>query len=821
MHEIDNVRRNPPTPSAWRPLPSGPPFEFAEEHPRHLRDYLGVVRRHMRLVVTTFFVTLGLAILVTLVIPRRWTASTRLQISRQSPIQLRLQNNVLSVDDTDHTERGALSFLATQVTALKSRDLAERVIRRHALDENPAFLDPGRDTESKLPGVPATVRPRGLDATVPIRPDASTGLETMDPELLDRYLKYLTVRDVSGTDAIEVSFVTPSPVLSAFLVAAHTQAYLDANTDALKATDSVARGFLDRKIGESRKNLKRAEEALNRFASEHPDVAVDQEHQIGGQRVEELSSLLTKAESDRVSLESRYEFLTSPNADPLAYFLDRPGVEKLRLALLDVQAQRAGLNERLGENHPRMVELRRLESELSGQLHAEVSRGVAGVRAHYNAAHQREDRLRRKLEQQQQVGTELNRVGARYALLKNDVDTARALNTSLREQQIATAVNSDLTPTNVRVLERAEVPEKPSRPKIPLNLALGVAAGLVFSVGAAFARDYFDQSIKSAADVESLLQVPTLATIPNFALARRLIGDAPAEANGNGIAHKVDDLVVLHEPGSQVAEAFRNMRTALLFSKGRRPKVVLVTSARAAEGKTVASLNLATTLAEADSRVLLVEADLRHPRCHRMLGVPNIPGLSTFLAGQTDDLDSLVRPLDPPGLFFLASGPVPRNPAELLGSPRMRAALRDLRRRYDFVVLDTPPALPVTDAVVLGRLADGVVLVIKGNVTPRELVRRAHDRLVQAGARFLGVLANNVTLAWGEPYFGDAYYYGYRARPDGDRPDDHNGDEGGSRIAAAFRHYRHVAGGSAGRARDVSTEWVRGVFRLARGGRAD
>src|SRR5207248_1469597 len=157
--------------------------------------------------------------------------------------------------------------------------------------------------------------------------------------------------------------------------------------------------------------------------------------------------------------------------------------------------------------------------------------------------------------------------------------------------------------------------------------------------------------------------------------------------------------------------------------------------------------------------------------------------------------------LDPPGLFFLPSGPVPRNPAELLGSQRMRVALREFRRRYDYVVVDTPPALPVTDAVVLGRLTDGVVLVVKGNATPRDLVRRAHDRLAQAGARFLGVVANNVTLAWGEPYFGDGYSYGYGYGASPEEPIDGERSGGPSGFAATLRRYRDVAGDSTGRMR--------------------
>ncbi|HJQ84999.1 MAG TPA: polysaccharide biosynthesis tyrosine autokinase [Candidatus Binatia bacterium] len=757
------------------PPPPGAELEFEAERPRHLRDYVGVVLRHFRLAATCFAATVLLALLVTLVMPRRYTASTRLQLARQSPIQLRLQNNVISLDDGDRGDRAAITFVGTQATALESRDLAERVIRGYGLAESPAFLEPSKHRSGALPvtrEVKDLFQPRGLDAGAPDSALRALGpTDPLDPELLDRYMRYLSVRQLPGTDLIDVTFVTPSPTLSAFLAAAHTQAYLEANEDARRATDTLAQGFLGHKLGEARKRVKVAEESLAKFASRHPDVAVDGEHQIGGQRIAELSSLLTKAEATRVGLESRYEFLTGKSGDPAAYFAGSPAVEKLRLALLDVRAQRAGFDGRLGDNHPRMIELRRLESEIGSQLKTEVAQGVAAVRAHYAAAREREDQLRRKLEQQQEIGTEMNRQTARYALLKNDVETARSLHTSLLEQQMATAANANLGATNVRVVERAEVPQHPSRPKLPLNLAIGLAGGLVVGLGAAFARDYFDQSVRSTVEVEQLLRLPTLATIPNFALGRQEAAlPPPANGRANGHAKRPSsphgELVVFQEPDSPVAEAFRGMRTALLFSRERTPRVIAVSSARAAEGKTVASMNLVTALAQSGARVLLIEADLRHPRCHRILGLYNVPGLSNFLSGESDDLDAMIGRVDPPGFHFLPSGALPANPAELLGSRRMRELLRRMRKVYDHVVLDTPPILPVTDAVVLGGEADGVVLVVKGNDTPRELVRRAHDRLVQARVRMLGVLVNNVDLAWGDPYFYESYY-GYRGRPDG------------------------------------------------------
>jgi capsular exopolysaccharide synthesis family protein len=768
-------------PHTSRALPPPPVLdvEVTDAPPRHLRDYLRILFRHRRLAATCFGATLGAAVLFTLLSPRAYTSATRLQISRQSPIQLRLENSVRRLDDGETDANVAANFVSTQVAALKSRDLAERVIRRYDLLHNPSFLHPGTGSHA-LPAPHGTLRPRGWQDAPDAVAVAST--DPVDAKTVDRYERQLGVTDVRGTDLIEVSFTTPSPALSAFLVAAHTQAYLEANQDARRATDDIAGGFLSRQLGEARKQMKRAENALRRFARTHPKVAANQEHKLDTARMTELSALLTKAEGTRASFESRYQFLTSAHSDPTAFFLDQPGVQKLRLAILDVQAQRAALDQRLGPNHPQIQELARLESELTKQLQGEVKRGVASAHAHFDAAKMREDRLRQKLSRQESLGAELRNLGAQYDLLKNDVDAARGLHASLLKQRSETEVNSELAAPNVRVIERPEVPSRPSRPKVLLDLVLGTFTGLVLGIGAAFGRDYFDGSVRSSEEAEEALQLPLLGAIPNFTLARD-VGDAPtsslpvprmpfggAAADGSAPPPSFggNDLMVLHEPWSRVAEAFRSMRTAVLFSVPESPpQVILVTSARAAEGKTVASLNLATTLAEGGARVLLLDADLRHPRCHMALGVDNEGGLSSCLAGAIT-LDDAIRALDAQNLFVLPAGRPPANPAELVGSQRMREVLAELRTRFDFIVVDTPPVLPVTDAVVLAREADGVVLVVKGHDTPRELARRARDRLVLAGANFLGVMVNNVGLAWGDPYFYDSYY-GYGRPADGEQ----------------------------------------------------
>jgi len=718
----------------------------ATDGPQQLRAYLQVLYKHRRLAALCFGGTLALTGLITVLTPRRYTASTRLQAARQSPIQLPLADNVRRSEDTD--AQAQITFVATQVATLQSRDLGARVLGAYRL-------------------ATADLRSARWEPPPPLAPSEAAGAPRVDPELLDRYMKYLAVSEVRGTDLIEVQFTTPSPDLSAFLARAHTQAYMDANDEARRATDAVAEAFLDRQLADAREQVERADQALAAFAAENPKVAINQEQKVVGARITELSSLLTQAEADRTTLESRTEFLTDPSNDRLAYFLQHPGVEKLRLALLDVRAQQAALKPRLGPNHPQMLELAELEHALAQQLRSELNQDVESVRSQYDASRLREERLRAKLTRQEETSIELGTLGARYDMLKNDVVGARELHASLLKQRLETRVNAALVPPNVRVIERAEVPHRPSRPKIPLNAALGVFSGLVIAIGAAFAREYLDRSLKSSDDVQSLLQLPTLAAIPNFALAREAVGATNGDA-ASPVPRGADELLVVHDPWSRVAEAFRSMRTVLFANPAAPPpKVILVTSARPGEGKTVASLNLASALAELGARTLLIDADLRHPRCHKALGVADDEGLSSWLGGQIE-LDALVRTLDVPGLFFLPAGPAPRSPAELVASPRMQWALTLLRERFDFIVLDTPPVLAVTDAAVLARESDGVILVVKGRDTEAEAVRRARDALVLAGASILGVLMNDVGLEWGDSYLYDAdYSYGRPRRREG------------------------------------------------------
>jgi polysaccharide biosynthesis transport protein len=771
--------------------------EFREVPPRRLRDHLWVIWKHRRLAAACFAGCVAAALIITLLMPRTYSASAQIQVGRTSPIKLQLKDNVLDLDETERILNGSSSFLSTQVEALRSRDVAERAILTFHLAENPAFADTDQ-SGAALAAVPillpSFLQPRGLEAAEhadAVLPSPAAG--PVDPQLIDRYMSYLTVDDVRGTDLIEVRLTAPDPALAALLTAAHIQAYLGSIKETQVSTDSAARDFLAKQLEESRQRLEDAEGDLTAFANEHPDVAINQEDELVARQIRLLALQVSEAEGRRAQAQSQVEFLGKAKREPLAHVLvGNDAIPKLRLTLLDIQSQQASLKQRLGPNHSQMRELRRQETEVRLQLDHEVRQEIAAAKAKLRAAQLEESETRGRMTALEKKGTLLRSIGGQYEILKTERDNARALHESLLKQKTETAVHSQLTAANMRVIERPEVPRYAASPRKKMNLLIGALAGLGLAIGAAFFRESLDSSVKSSEEAEGLLQLPTLAVIPSFGLPRPLHtrlrdglrqgdsvsellatlrrGDATDDTGNAGSDGAKGDLVVVQRPWSPVAETFRMLRTALLFSSnGAPPQVILVTSASSGEGKTVTSLNLASTLADAGRRVLVIDVDLRHPRCHEVLGERPGPGLSSYLAGDVD-LEHTVREIASPHIAFIPAGPPPANPAELIGSERMSEVLALLRKHFDVILLDSPPVLPVTDAVLLAHLADAVVLVMNGNKSPRELVRRARDQLLHVGANVVGVVVNNAGPDWDGAYLYDYDRYHQTAMFTGEAP---------------------------------------------------
>jgi len=342
------------------------------------------------------------------------------------------------------------------------------------------------------------------------------------------------------------------------------------------------------------------------------------------------------------------------------------------------------------------------------------------------------------------------------------------------------SLTEDIRTGNIRVIDPAQIPKGPVKPKKMQNILLAIIIGLSLGVGLAFFLEYIDNTIKLPDEVTGILKIPYLGPVPAIAAVgakegkdgRRNPGGDPAVGSGGGKGgaggaaaagehDPTEDIVVVHSPKSTASEAYRGIRTSLLFSSAdAAPQVILVTSSGPREGKTTCSANIAAAMAQAGGRVIIVDCDLRRPRIHQLMGRDRAVGTSNVLVANCT-LDEAIQTSDIPNVDIIPSGPVPPNPSELLGSQHMAAMLAELRQRYERIIIDSPPISAVTDAVILAKIVDGVVLVVRAHQTNREVIRYAITQLHNVSAHILGAVLNGVDMGRDSYYYYQYYYYYY------------------------------------------------------------
>jgi capsular exopolysaccharide synthesis family protein len=406
--------------------------------------------------------------------------------------------------------------------------------------------------------------------------------------------------------------------------------------------------------------------------------------------------------------------------------------------------------------------------ELDEQIVRERKGIIAQLRSDYDEAKAHFDLLSQRLDQQKTASNTMSEKLVQYNILKREAEANKTLYDGLQTKLKEAGISVGLKSSNIRVVDPAMIPSTPARPAKARNIALGFLVGLVGGIGLALLREYLDNTVKTPDDVETLARLPSLAVVPAFGEgpnASRRTGFLKTTSS-NGFDKRIE-LVAQHLPKSQVSEAFRALRTALLLSQpDRPPQVLLVTSALPREGKTTAAANLAVTLAQLGDKTVLVDGDLRKPGIGRLLNLGNgkYAGLSSYLAGvSTLDLVTVPHP-SIPNLAAIPTGPLPPNPADLLSSHRLTEAIAELRTKYKFIVIDSPPIMAATDAVILSVQTDGVLLVVRSGETPKEAFTRARDLLISVKSHLLGVVLNAVDSSAPDYYYSYRYYpysYGY------------------------------------------------------------
>jgi capsular exopolysaccharide synthesis family protein len=586
---------------------------------------------------------------------------------------------------------------------------------------------------------------------------------------IGRYVSLIRIRPIKGTRLVEIVSETPDARLSQQLAEAHAVGFIRMSLETRFEITKEARDFLDGKNVELKEKLQKAEDALNRFRQTHGVVSMEKGENIVVDRLVDLNRQLTALRGQRIDAESLYKVVENKPTQYLSQVLTQGMVPALRSSLLQLEAEKVKLSTVFKPDHPRMIELNQQISEITRNLNREIDNVVRGIREAYIAARTREQALQAEADKQQQSALNLKEVGVQYAVLQEEVNVNRALYESVLKRLNETHISNDLAFSNMQITQHAEKPLGSSGPNLPLFFSLYFFLGAFLGVGLVFFVEYLDSSVTTPQHVWRAVGLSTFGVVPDMSTlkgrlgnygpsgSRRLLPALSASENGNSGPAK--DLIVSHHPLSLITESYRTIRTALLFSRPEKPpQVIVLTSPSPSEGKTATTLNLGIALAQDGYKILVIDADLRKGCCHTRLGVRNHRGLSNVLTGNLALEDGIQR-TSVGGLSLLSRGICPPNPGELLGSNKMRQVLKTLREQFNFILIDSPPAIAVSDAAVLSMMCDGVIMVFNGRKTTTASARQAIERLDAIRAPILGAVLNRIDL--GNPdYSYYRYYYG-------------------------------------------------------------
>jgi succinoglycan biosynthesis transport protein ExoP len=741
-------------------------------YPQQLPSHESAVGEYFRVLIKRKWIVLGCLVTIFSVVaiaslrmPKIYEAGGTIAINKPDT-SLNFQNSAtFSLDYFDPTE------LETEVRILQSDVLALEVVRELNLDHRPEFGG------QNAPSGPLDMAPDPMQ----VDPGKASAM-------INGLKGNLRVALSQNSRIIEVHYRSTDPQMAANVVNTLMETYVEDNRKARFESTMQASDWLQKQLVDLQMKVETSQEKLVRYQREHEILGMDEKQNIITAKLDELNKELTVAESERMDKEALSHLVESGDPDQIAssggdidVTSQAPAglLETLRGRQAEIKLQAADLSTQFGPAYPKLAQLNNQLKELDSQILGEMKKIQAKVRGQYMTALRRESMLHDALERQKQEANKLNESAIEYNLLKRDAETYRALYEGILEKLKEAGVSAGLKSNNFRIVDSARPPTFPIEPNIPRNLGFALVLGLASGVGLAFMLDGLDNTIRTTEQAQNISGLASLGMIP---LGSKSARDGPnAKRLVIASSKEAVELVTQVRPQSQMAESYRALRTSLLLSNlGSPPKVIMVTSALPQEGKTTTSINTAVVLAQKGVRVLLIDADLRRPSIHKTLGMGPRSGLSNVLTGSTSLEQAITRSAILPNLFVMPAGTPPPNPAELLASMNMKEVLAKLSEEYDHIVLDTPPSLSVTDAVVLSPRADAVILVIRSGKTTKQALRRARDILAQVNAKVVGVLLNAVDLTSPDYYYYYEYqgkYAGYYREDEASKHDDDEGDD--------------------------------------------
>jgi capsular exopolysaccharide synthesis family protein len=746
LHLASSSEQPTPTEAAPR-IPRRPASPRSAEP--HLLDYARVIVKRRHVALAAFCVVALAAIVYSFTATPIYEGRVQLLIESDDPNVIDFKQ--VTGDGVNANTLSRQDYYQTQYRLLQSRSVAHKTIDTLKLWENEELRPDLRDRPLSISGALQSTS----DWVSELFDGESTGEargadETVDQaETIDAFLDRLTVSPIRNSRLVEVAFHSEQPQLASSVANAVAKAYIDMNLDFRFRATREASEWLEQQLAEQRKDVEGAEARLQQYREQNDALSLEDRQNIVVQKLADLNAAVTRAKTERLQKEAMYRQLVavqdSPaDLDTFPAILSNQFIQHQKGELASLQRRQAQLAEKFGEKHPEMIEVQSAIDASQQKLRGEIAKVVQAVRTEYQAAVAQEESMTGALEAQKHEALAMNRKAIDYGVIQRDVDSNKQIYDTLLQRAKETGVSGELRTSNVRVVDAAEVPVDPVSPRRLLNILIGLLGGAFLGVGLAVFLEYLDNRIKTPEENEQDLGLPSLGLIP-------ITAAVPGKAN---------PLISDGAPPS-FSEAFRALRTNILFSAADGgPRSMVVTSTGPSEGKTMVAGNVAIGLAQTGQRVLLIDADMRRPRAHELFGIAVEPGLSNLLVGASKPSE-VVQPSGVENLWVMPAGKTPPNPAELLGSRRFADLAGSLGSHFDCVVIDTPPVLAVTDAVVVAHRATGVLFVIAADATSRQAAQTALDQLEHAKARFLGAVLNRVDIERHSYYYARYYRKDY------------------------------------------------------------
>jgi polysaccharide biosynthesis transport protein len=758
------------------------------ENEVHLLDYWRAIRKRLWLVLGIVALVTMLAVVYVARKPDFYEAQARVQVDLEDSGAL-VNNTRPLYGPTDDP-----IYFNTQLQILVSPGLLRRVVRTLDLEHNPDFFK-GNSAQRQstwqrlrrmvgLGGQPQDTGPKPPDE-LPLTNSVAQATAREDLNEAKRLAPYVgtilnglkvePVKESRGyykeTRLIDIKYSHTDPQVASKVVNAIAETYVFSNLEKKTETNSTTGGFLQKRIAELQQQIRTGEERLVNYARNNQIISLDPDQNTVVERLAGLNRQLLEAESERKTAEAAYNAAKAPGAATALADADAKQANEIESKLVDLRQKRALLLVDATEEAPEVKEVDQQISELDKQLKDLLNRKSAtlltNLNTRYRQAVEREQAFRRSFDQQRVQTLSQNEAAINYRIIQQEIETNRTLLNGLLQGAKENDVVLAGKPNNISIVDYALAPDTPVGPNRGRTIVLTFFLSIGLGVGVALFLEYLDDTVHSTTEVERLLHLPALAVIPTVggSARRPVLSGVTAlqkqngNGNGNGAGH--GELLINLDSRSPLAEAYRHLRTSVLLSTaGRTPKSLLITSSLPGEGKTTTAVNTAISLAQTGASVVIIDADMRRPRLQHIFNVDRDEGLSSVLSSDASEADMLaiVETDEASGLDVMSSGPIPPNPAELLGSDQMRRLMTAMEARYTHVIVDSPPISSFTDGVLISTMVDGVLLVVHGGKSSRHIVRRSKQLLNDVGAKVLGVVLNNVNLQSQDYYYYQSYY---------------------------------------------------------------